>query len=64
MTFILAMAMHPRVAHKAQEEIDSVLDGISVRLPRFEDRKDLPYTECILKEVLRLVALSSYTRPP
>ena len=45
------MIHHPNVAKKAQAEIDSVTGGN--RLPDFDDRMLLPYTECIMKEVLR-----------
>ncbi|KAJ7855546.1 cytochrome P450 [Mycena leptocephala] len=36
---------------KAQKEIDSVVGDL--RLPDFEDRKHLPFVECILQETLR-----------
>ena len=52
-TFILAMVLHPDVYKKAQEEIDRVIG--SERLPDFEDREQLPYLECVLKEVVRYV---------
>ena len=45
------MIHHPDVVKKAQDEIDSVTGG--TRLPEFEDRMQLPYIECILKEILR-----------
>lgn len=51
LTFILAMTLNPSVAQKAQKEIDDVI-GYD-RLPGFEDRKDLTYIECIIKEVYR-----------
>jgi len=43
--------MYPEVQKKAQEEIDRVVGHI--RLPTFEDRVDLPYIDCIIKETLR-----------
>lgn len=49
--FLLAMITHPEVFKKAQKEIDSVVG--TDRLPTFEDRRDLPYLECIMSEVLR-----------
>ena len=52
-TFILAMVLHPDVYKKAQEEIDRVIGP--ERLPDFEDREQLPYLECVLKEVVRYV---------
>lgn len=50
-SFFLAMSICPEVQKKAQEEIDIVV-GRS-RLPTFGDRKDLPYVEAIVKEMLR-----------
>ncbi|KAI0320135.1 cytochrome P450 [Amylostereum chailletii] len=47
----LALALHPEIQDKAQEELHRVLgEG---RLPTFEDRSALPYVEAICKEVLR-----------
>jgi cytochrome P450 len=48
---MLAMVQNPRVAKKAQSELDSVLQN--QRLPTFEDQSALPYIQCILKECLR-----------
>ncbi|KAI0742389.1 cytochrome P450 [Daedaleopsis nitida] len=50
-TFVLAMVLHPAVYKKAQDEIDRVVGP--ERLPDFEDRDQLPYLDCVLKEVLR-----------
>lgn len=50
-TFLLAMTLYPDVQRKAQEEIDRVIG--SNRLPRFEDRENLPYLNALVKEVLR-----------
>ncbi|KAF8959259.1 cytochrome P450 [Flammula alnicola] len=50
-TVFYAMAIHPEVQKKAQEEIDRVVG--SARLPDFGDRPSLPYTEAIYREVLR-----------
>jgi cytochrome P450 len=50
--FILAMILHPEVLKKAQEEMDRVVLSEG-RLPRFEDRENLPYLESILWETLR-----------
>ena len=50
-TFILAMVLHPNVYKKAQAEIDRVVGP--ERLPDFEDREQLPYLDCVLKEVFR-----------
>ncbi|KAF7365045.1 O-methylsterigmatocystin oxidoreductase [Mycena venus] len=49
--FIMAMALHPEVAQKAQNEIDSVI-GLD-RLPGFDDRSALPHCEAVYREVLR-----------
>lgn len=59
MTFILAMVRNPKVAKKAQEEIDRVMGHD--RLPNWEDKGHLPYIDCILKETLRY-ALSPYNQ--
>ncbi|KAA8651170.1 hypothetical protein EYZ11_007034 [Aspergillus tanneri] len=48
---ILAFLMFPEVVQRAQEEIDRVI-GID-RLPNFEDRKNLPYVDGIVKEAWR-----------
>ncbi|PSR76830.1 hypothetical protein PHLCEN_2v8211, partial [Hermanssonia centrifuga] len=45
------MVINPEVFKKAQEEIDQVVGND--RLPDFEDRKSLPYLECVLKELYR-----------
>lgn len=47
------MALHPEVAAKAQKEIDSVIGSDPERLPTLDDRENLPYLECIIKEVYR-----------
>ncbi|EAU89617.1 O-methylsterigmatocystin oxidoreductase [Coprinopsis cinerea okayama7 len=47
----LALAMHPEVQRKAQDEINVVVG--SQRLPVFSDVKDLPYVQAIVKEVSR-----------
>ncbi|KZT69372.1 cytochrome P450 [Daedalea quercina L-15889] len=51
LTFILAMVLHPGAYKKAQEEIDRVIGNS--RLPTLDDRQDLPYIDCILKETYR-----------
>lgn len=50
-TFIFEMIHHPGVAKRAQEEIDRVLG--KNQLPTIMDRADLPYVDCIIKEVMR-----------
>ncbi|KAJ7928145.1 cytochrome P450 [Mycena leptocephala] len=49
-SFILAMALNPKVQDRAQLEIDSLLTAIPTRLPKFEDRVRLPYISAIVKE--------------
>ncbi|KIJ43395.1 hypothetical protein M422DRAFT_169954 [Sphaerobolus stellatus SS14] len=50
-TFFAAMAMHPHIQKKAQEELDRVVG--STRLPDFNDKVSLPYVEALIKECLR-----------
>lgn len=45
------MTLFPGPQQKAQEEIDSVI-GAS-RLPLASDRSNLPYTDALVKELLR-----------
>ncbi|OJT05250.1 O-methylsterigmatocystin oxidoreductase [Trametes pubescens] len=49
--FLLAIALHPEVQARAQEEIDRVVG--THRLPDFADRDRLPYVTAIMKEILR-----------
>ncbi|KAF9522726.1 cytochrome P450 [Crepidotus variabilis] len=50
-TFFYAMANYYDVQSKAQEEIDRVVGR--ERLPSFEDRPSMPYSEAIVREILR-----------
>lgn len=50
-SFIYAMAVFPEVQRKAQQEIDKVIGR--ERFPTFEDWESLPYTEAIMREILR-----------
>lgn len=45
------MTLFPDVQHKVQEEIDRVLGP--EQLPQVADRARLPYTDAVVKEVLR-----------
>lgn len=45
------LAQHPEVEQKLHEELDSVLHG---RVPTLADLKQLPYTELVLQESMRL----------
>ena len=47
------ITLHSDVAKKAQEEIDALVG--TDRLPTFDDRSNLPYIDCIMKEVHRCV---------
>lgn len=50
-SFILVMTLYPEIQQRAQEEIDRVVG--TQRLPAIEDRANLPYLECIIREVYR-----------
>lgn len=45
------LAEHPEIEAKLHEEVDRVLGG---RLPTLEDLRNLPYTEMVIKEAMRL----------
>lgn len=45
------MVTNPNVAKRAQKEIDDITK--MTRLPTLDDRKDIPYIDCIMKEVFR-----------
>ncbi|KAH6919340.1 cytochrome P450 98A3 [Coprinopsis sp. MPI-PUGE-AT-0042] len=49
---ILALAMHPDVQRRAQEEIDTTIGPY--RLPDFDDYERLPYLQALVKEVVRM----------
>lgn len=51
--FFLMMVLNPEVQRRAREDIDREV-GLD-RLPSFRDKPNLPYIECIMKEVLRYV---------
>ena len=46
------MALRPDIQKKAQKEIDRVVG--SRRLPDFNDRESMPYTDAIYREVMRI----------
>lgn len=58
-TFIFEMIHHPEVAKKAQDEMDRVIG--KEQLPTLSDRPDLPYLDCIVREVFRYVFLLKQT---
>lgn len=51
-SFFLMMVLYPEVQKKVQDELDRVVG--TERLPSLEDRGNLPYTDAVLKETLRL----------
>ncbi|KAI0264159.1 cytochrome P450 [Gloeopeniophorella convolvens] len=59
--FLLAALLHPNVQRRAQAELD-VVTGRQ-RLPTFEDRPLLPYTDAICREVLRWKAVTPLAVP-
>ncbi|KAG7087228.1 hypothetical protein E1B28_013209 [Marasmius oreades] len=50
-SLILALALHPDIMKKAQDEVDKVVG--SDRVPSFADEPNLPYIKALTKEVLR-----------
>ncbi|CAA7268859.1 unnamed protein product [Cyclocybe aegerita] len=58
---ILSLLAHPALMKKAQEEIDSITDGM--RLPDFSDEGSLPYISALIKETLRYWTLAPITVP-
>ncbi|CAK5282463.1 unnamed protein product [Mycena citricolor] len=50
-TFVLAMLANPEAQARAQAEIDAVTQGL--RLPDYDDEKNLPYVMAIVRETLR-----------
>ena len=51
----MAMLLYPHTMRKAQAELDAVCEG---RLPTMADRKQLPYVDAVLSEVLRWVSIA------
>ncbi|PAV17646.1 cytochrome P450 [Pyrrhoderma noxium] len=49
--FLMAMLHYPECLNKARSEIDSIVGRD--RMPSFEDMNSLPYTNALIKEVLR-----------
>jgi hypothetical protein len=50
-SLFLALVLFPKVQRRAQAELDVVVGRD--RLPMFDDRPHLPYTEAICKELMR-----------
>ena len=59
--FLLAMALYPEVQSKAQAELDEVV-GLG-RLPDFSDRASLPYTNALVKELVRWHVVTPISLP-
>ncbi|KAL5293053.1 hypothetical protein ACFFRR_011678 [Megaselia abdita] len=53
--FLQTLIRHPNIARNIQAEIDEVVG--QCRLPTLDDRKNLPYTEACIREILRLETL-------
>lgn len=49
------MALHPEIVKRAQDEIDAVTNV--GRLPTLDDRSQLPFIDCIVKETYRYVKI-------
>jgi cytochrome P450 len=76
-SFLLQMVLHPEVQIKAQEEIDRVIgsdrlptlaesvclqpDSRRIRQLICHSRKDLPYIDAILNEVMRIHPIAPMT---
>ncbi|XP_068940701.1 cytochrome P450 1A1-like [Petaurus breviceps papuanus] len=56
----LYLIYYPEVQAKIHEEIDG---NIGLRPPRFEDRKNLPYTEAFVNEIFRHTTFMPFTIP-
>ncbi|TCD66224.1 hypothetical protein EIP91_001627 [Steccherinum ochraceum] len=59
--FLLAMALHPDVQRKAQNELDRVVG--QNRLPEFEDLENMPYLRAVVMESLRWFPVSPFGIP-
>ncbi|KAF9078760.1 cytochrome P450 1 [Rhodocollybia butyracea] len=57
--FLLTMVQHPDVQLKARAEIDRVIGR--GRLPKFEDRRSLPYVESVYRELMVTIFLKVVT---
>jgi len=63
LSFFLIMALHPEVQQRAHAEVDAVANG---RLPSLGDYDAMPYTQALIKELLRwspATALGTHPRP-
>ncbi|XP_012221588.1 probable cytochrome P450 304a1 [Linepithema humile] len=58
-THIIKYLMHhPKAMEKAQSEIDTIVG--TGRLVTWEDRKDLPYIEAVIRETMRIETLTPF----
>ncbi|KAG6842806.1 hypothetical protein H0H93_003349, partial [Arthromyces matolae] len=55
------MLHFPKAMQKAQEELDRVVG--KDRMPGFEDKATLPYTEALIKETMRWRPVSAVAAP-
>lgn len=55
--FTMAIVLNPEMLRKVQYELDTVIG--SDRLPSFDDRERLPYTNAVVSEVLRWCSVSA-----
>jgi cytochrome P450 len=55
------MTLYPEAQRKAQQELDRVVG--TLRLPTFEDRKNLPYIDAVVKETFRWHPLAPLCLP-
>ncbi|KAA1473750.1 cytochrome P450 [Dentipellis sp. KUC8613] len=58
---VLALLLNPKVQRCAQTEIDKVVGRD--RLPEFEDRPAMPYSEAVYREVLRWILVAPLSVP-
>lgn len=56
----LYLIKYPEIQDKIQAEIDA---NIGMKLPRFEDRKNFPYTEAFITELFRHTSFLPFTIP-
>ncbi|KAH8806765.1 cytochrome P450 [Flagelloscypha sp. PMI_526] len=59
--FLWAMILYPEVQIKAQKEIDTVIG--SHRLPKLDDREDMPYMTAVIKELMRWYIITPLAGP-
>jgi len=58
---ISALALHPEVQKRGQDEVDAVTQGD--RLPQYSDRAHMPYVNAIVKELARWNPMAKLTLP-